>query len=205
MIGWIVLFSVLALFALLLLSSLKITLLVGDKAVFEVSFLCFKFVSYDSDRKASKRKKAKNNPKNKDKKSMVDSLKEYASSKHKTELFLEIIDYLKIVLTKFKKLLSHTRFKKAVLDLTVATEDAADTALLYGKVCSAVYPIISLLDTAMKFDPKHISVKTDFASTKMKFYLSGVIKVRLIHILGFVISTALSIIILKLGDINNGK
>ena len=57
----------------------------------------------------------------------------------------------------------------------------------------------------MKFDPKHISVKTDFASTQMKFYMSGVIKVRVIYLVGFVISTAVSIIILKLGDINNGK
>lgn len=204
MIGWIIFFSILAIFAMLLLSSLKITLEIGENAVFKVRFLFLKIVNYDSKNKSSKSKKEKKKP-NKKKKTLVDSLKEYASSKNKRELFFEIIEYLKIVLSKFKKLLSKTRFRKAVLDLTVATEDAADTAILYGKVCSAVYPIISILDTAMKFDPKRISVKTDFASNKMKLYLSGIIKIRLIHILGFLISTALSIIILKLGDINNGK
>ena len=204
MIGWIIFFSILAIFAMLLLSSLKITLEIGENAVFKVRFLFFKIVNYDSENKSSKSKKEKKKP-NKKKKTLVDSLKEYASSKNKRELFFEIIEYLKIVLSKFKKLLSKTRFKKAVLDLTVATEDAADTAILYGKVCSAVYPIISILDTAMKFDPKRISVKTDFASNKMKLYLSGIIKIRFIHILGFLTSTALSIIILKLGDINNGK
>ena len=204
MIGWIIFFSILAKCAMLLLSSLKITLEIGENAVFKVRFLFFKIVNYDSENKSSKSKKEKKKP-NKKEKTLVDSLKEYASSKNKRELFFEIIEYLKIVLSKFKKLLSKTRFKKAVLDLTVATEDAADTAILYGKVCSAVYPIISILDTAMKFDPKRISVKTDFASNKMKLYLSGIIKIRFIHILGFLTSTALSIIILKLGDINNGK
>ena len=204
MIGWIIFFSILAIFAMLLLSSLKITLEIGENAVFKVRFLFFKIVNYDSEKKGSKSKKEKKKP-NKKEKTLVDSLKEYASSKNKRELFFEIIEYLKIVISKFKKLLSKTRFRKAVLDLTVATEDAADTAILYGKVCSAVYPIISILDTAMKFDPKRISVKTDFASNKMKLYLSGIIKIRLIHILGFLISTAFSIIILKLGDINNGK
>lgn len=204
MIGWIIFFSILAIFTMLLLSSLKITLEIGENAVFKVRFLFLKIVNYDSENKASKSKKAKKK-RSKKEKTLVDSLKEYASSKNKRELFFEIIEYLKIVLSKFKKLLSKTRFRKAVLDLTVATEDAADTAILYGKVCSAVYPIISILDTAMKFDLKRISVKTDFASNKMKLYLSGIIKIRLIHILSFLISTALSIIILKLGDINNGK
>ena len=204
MIGWIVFFSILAVFALLLLSSLKITLDIGEKAVFKIEFLFLKLFDIDS-KKTSGSIKEKKKLKKKDKKSIVDTLKDYASSKHKAELFFEIIEYLKIALIKFKKLLSHTRFNKAVLDLTVATEDAADTALLYGKVCSAVYPIVSVLDTAMKFDPKHISVKTDFASTQIKFYMSGVIKVRVIYLVGFVISTAVSIIILKLGDINNGK
>ena len=203
MIGWIILFSVLLILIIVLSSSVKITLYVSDKAVFKVDYLFFNFLKYDStvkEEKAKKRKKTK-----KKDKSFTGVLKEYAASKKKTELFFEIIEYIKIVLKKLKKLLKHTRFTNAVLDIIVATSDAADTAILYGKVCSAVYPLIEILDSALKFYPNSISVKTDFSSEKMKFLLSGVFKIRVIHILGFVLSTAFSIIKTKIGDINYVK
>ena len=206
MIAWIIVLSILGIIAVVLLSSLKIVLSIDDKIIFKVSFLFITFVNYDSSKKKKKIKKVvKKKHKKKNKKSLVDTLKNYAASKSKKELIGEIFGYLKIVLSRFKALLKHTRFKKAVLDLTVATDDAANTALLYGKLCSLVYPVISLLDAAMKFDPKSISVKTDFASSEIKFSMSGILKVKLIYILGFIISIAFTIIKSKIGDINNGK
>ncbi len=207
MTGWIILFSVLGLILLLLFSSLKISLYIGEKTVFKISYLFIRIFSFNSDNKNAKQKKKRKKKKEKqnDKKTLTETLKDYAASKHKGELIVEIFDYLKIVLSRFKNLLRHIRFKRAVLRLTVATDDASNTALLYGKICSAVYPIVSVLDAAMKFDPKEISVRTDFTSAQMEFLLSGTVKVRLVHILGFVLSTAFEIIKLKLGDITNGK
>ncbi len=204
MIGWIVFFSIIGFFTILLLSSLKIALRIDEKIYLRVSFLFFTLYKHGGGTKQVRSRRVKKATKD-NKNSFIDILKKYASSKNKLELVSEIFEYLKILLSKLKNLLSHTRFNNVIIDLTVATDNASDTALLYGKMCSVVYPVISLLDCSLKFKPKNISVRTDFTSDEISFAMSGTLKVRLIHILGFVLSTAFSIIKLKIGDINNGK
>jgi hypothetical protein len=201
--GWIIFFSVIGLFIILLLLSLKITLSIDKKVYFKVSFFLFTLYKFDGKNKKSssygvKKSKSEN-------KSVIDILKKYVSDKNKLELIKEIFFYLKLVLEKFKELLKHTRFSDVVLDLTVATDNASDTALLYGKLSSIIYPVLSLVDNSMKFTPKKLSVRTDFTATEMTFNLSGTLKVRLIYILGFLLSTFWSITKFKIGEKYNGK
>ena len=101
------------------------------------------------------------------------------------------------------KLLGHIRFKNVKMELVVATDDAAETAISYGRACAAVGAIVNYLDKAIHFSPKQISVVSDFTGTEYRFYLNGVIKLRVFFLLKFAVSTLFSLIKLKIGDIKN--
>ena len=60
------------------------------------------------------------------------------------------------------------RARKAVtvdrlsLELLVAADDAADTAVRYGQVCSAVYPAVAALEQAVRVRKRHLRVEPNF-------------------------------------------
>ena len=56
-------------------------------------------------------------------------------------------------------------------------------AIYYGAVCSAVYPILSLLDSLSNTALKQIDIRADFESTKPDFAFSARVKLRLFFLL----------------------
>ncbi len=205
MIGWIIFLVIVLILALLLISSVKISFHISDKVLFSVSYLGFSFFKFDSSLPKATEKKSSVTKKKEDKnESFTSFLKKYAASKKKSDLVKELFEIIKIILLRFKKLIGKIRFKNFSLDLTVASEDAAKTAILYGEICSVVYPVLSMLSSCLHFFLKSISVRTDFTSDEIKIKLSSVIKIRICSLLSFALSTAFSIIKLKLGDLKNG-
>lgn len=90
--------------------------------------------------------------------------------------------FSEILILLFKKLwwvVKHFKFRKFKLDLSVATNDAADTAIQYGKICGAVYPVISFLETNVDFKAKVINVSADFDKTKPEFKISTSVTTRI--------------------------
>ncbi len=208
MIGWIIALSIFLIIATLLASSVKIVLDISQRAFFEIGFLGIKIFSYDSSKpeikkEESKAVKIKKTDKSKEKGKLTKLFREYAKNKHKKELVEELFDLFKTILEKFRGLLPHIRFKKIMLDLTVATPDAAQTAILYGRLCTVVYSLVALLEYAVNFSPEKITVKTDFTSESLRLILNGVIKIRILFILGFALSLAFSVLKKKIGDIKN--
>ena len=98
----------------------------------------------------------------------------------------EVFFFFKGCLPPFKLFLKFVKFQRVKVDITVASEDAAKTAIDYGIVCSAVYPVLSFLDGIANVDYKKIDVRTDFESKKSSFNFSLTIKTRVIFILIFV-------------------
>lgn len=62
-------------------------------------------------------------------------------------------------------------FTKFDLQIVVGDTDAADAAIRYGNVCGAVYPLLTLLDSAIKFRDRNIDIRCDFnqESTTARF------------------------------------
>jgi hypothetical protein len=106
---------------------------------------------------------------------------------------------LKSILSKFAKLLKHTQVKKFNFNITVAGNDAADTAIKYGNVCSIVYPLSTLLSKCVNFKPENISVYSNFNDNNTNFNLSFLISVRVIYLVSFAVSSAFDIIKLRIG------
>ena len=95
----------------------------------------------------------------------------------------EIFSFLKDCLPTFKKFLRFVKFDKVRVDITVASEDAAKTAIDYGIVCSATYPVLAFVDSIANVRYKKIDVKTDFESKKSSLSFSLSIKTQVIYIL----------------------
>lgn len=100
-----------------------------------------------------------------------------------TEAVKKILQLLRNMLSHIKPYLRYIKIKKIVFNLTVATGDAASTAIEYGKICSAVYPVLAFLDTYKGVYFKKINVGTDFNSDKTVFNFSLQVRVPLIFLI----------------------
>lgn len=199
---------VVAVLLCILLSSVKVSLQIDDGVALNVYFSLFKVYSLKPDKKAKKtaNKIAENKAnKNGSKQKISDVLKKYAKSRSNFELIEELFNILRVILSKFKKLLSHTHFDNVKLFLSVASDDAAQTAILYGRICSVIYPCVEALENFVHFSPKNLSVKADFSSEKPSLSFSCVVRVRAFYILCFIISLLFTIIKNKIGDTKNGR
>lgn len=208
MIALYILLTVFALVVLLLSLSLKVVINISENVLFRVSVLGISLYSFDSLKPEQLKKKESHSkkdtyPKEK-KKSLVSVLKEYALGKNRTETVHNLLQLVKTVCEKFNKLLSHIRFNRLKMELTVASSDAAQTAVLYGSFCSVIYTIVGLLENSTNFNPKDIKVNTDFTSDKISFLLDSSFKIRIFFIFSFILSIAIKIIKNRIGDNKNG-
>ncbi len=202
MIGIIIAIIFAGIIVLLLTSSLSVTLNITDKVYFKVSLLgiCIFDINSSNKKEASVKKKDDS-----EKKGLTTLLKEYTGNKNNKELIFDILSLFKELCLKFSQILKHVRVKKLEVDLKIASDDAAKTAILYGNACSLVYSVVALLKSASDFDHKKITVSADFSSETMSLSMLSNIKLRIIYILGFAISVARSIIKIKVGEIKNGR
>lgn len=95
----------------------------------------------------------------------------------------ELFAFIKAVLKRLKGVLRHLYFKKLRVDIKVASGDAADTAIQYGAVCAAVYPVLSFIDTSSNVQMKQIDVSADFKSESSEMAFSVIVKMRIIFLI----------------------
>ena len=89
-----------------------------------------------------------------------------------------MIELLKDITALILKLVDTIRqhiVMKTRLDLVVVGEDAADTALKFGYACSAIYPLLSLIDrhTKLKKHEEYIDAGFKAEKTQVRFLLKA--------------------------------
>ena len=89
------------------------------------------------------------------------------------------------ILTPLKAFLKRIKIKNLKLKLVVAGEDAAATAIEYGTVCSAVYPIMALLESCVGIKAENIYIRSNFESSNCEFSFSFSLKMQVILLLVF--------------------
>lgn len=82
-------------------------------------------------------------------------------------------------------LVSKGVFRKFDLSITVGDSDAADAALRYGTICAAVYPLLTLLDSSMKFRSRNVDIRCDDTQETTTAQFDGRLTYRPYSILGF--------------------
>lgn len=68
---------------------------------------------------------------------------------------------LKRIFGRIFRLIRKGVFRKFDLRISVGSEDPADAALLYGRVCAALFPVMHLLENNMKFKNRRTDVRCD--------------------------------------------
>jgi len=88
----------------------------------------------------------------------------------------------------------HAKIKTEKIVLTVATDDAAKTALLYAAVNNAVLLIVAFLDSCKKIEKLHkseISVNADFLAEKCSADVEISFSLRVWHLIKILFASAL--------------
>ena len=78
----------------------------------------------------------------------------------------------------FGSIFRHFVFKELKLYLTVGGSDAAETALLYGKICSAVFPAMGLITSTCKVKEYDCAVRPNFIAAEKTAVFRAVISYR---------------------------
>lgn len=100
------------------------------------------------------------------------------------ELLKELVDILKKML---KKITDHLVIATMDLEIALATEDAAQTALSFGNTCAAVFPLIALIEQSVKKCNHRENIYPVFTDTETKVYF--VLKARILPF--FLLSAAM--------------
>ena len=76
-----------------------------------------------------------------------------------------------------KFLTRHLHFRHMKLCLTVASDDPANTATLYGKICAAAYNLLAQLQCWVDIETDEFRILADFYHEKLTFRASGELRV----------------------------
>lgn len=92
---------------------------------------------------------------------------------------------VKKLFSRIFRLVNKGIFRKFDLTVTVGDNDAADAAMHYGALCAAIYPLLTLLDSTMKFRSRNVDIRCDYSQEHITAAFDGQLYYRPYHILGF--------------------
>lgn len=137
-----------------------------------------------------------------------------ASGKTKKKSVSEILEIIRdvtdIVKAVTKTFFGHLKVKVTRLHITVATGDAATTAIAYGAVCDALLHLFAILESVDGVSlpgRKNVSVNADYLSDSSAFDIKVSFSLRVWHVLhvGAVALIKLVGYLLKKQEKDNGK
>lgn len=196
----IVLASIIAVLAVLLLFPVTVTAQLGEKPTATVKYLFLK-INFPKKKKSEKAK-------NKTAKKAAAAEKRPTPKKEKgghmtAEQLADYAGILKELLKSLGKLLKLIKLDKLCVNIAVGAENAALCAVEYGAVCAVVYPFCAAVEGALRVNDMKIDINADYD----KSFLDGrlYVKASLTPLLGIVAAFGLVVAVLKLMNDKNTK
>lgn len=106
---------------------------------------------------------------------------------------------IKIAVSRIIWIIGKIKFRQLFLNISIASDDAANTAISYGAVCAAVYPTINLLDQNTDLSVKKVNIYTDFDKLSPEIEAAISVKTRLMYAVIALISILFAYLKLKKG------
>lgn len=175
-----VLFSVILFLILILFLPITVSISFDQKFYFKIKFLGLNLLKVKPKKKIEKNDTVADKTVEKDAKSVSQKLKDKNGF---VGAIREIFAFFTDCLKHLKWLLGFVKFRKVKVDLTVATDNAAQTAIEYGMVCGIVYPVLSFFDSIANVKLRQINVSSDFDSKQSVFTFSLKIKLQVLFLL----------------------
>ncbi len=174
-----------ALVAIVLLLPISVSLNYNEKLCYKIKIAFIKIpIGKEKEDVPEKETEKKTDNTEKTNKNFFTKLKE---KKGFSGALREIIDLIKDSITPLKQFLRFLKFRDVKLSVAVVGEDAAKTAVDYGLVCSAVYPILSFVEGFSRIKYKNVDISADFEGKKSNIDFSLKIKTNIIFILIFAV------------------
>ena len=199
--------GVLLFILILLIVPVSIDIDYRDKLFVKVRYAGIKF--FDSDKQKDKKKpedkktaKAEHKVSGKKKEGYIARL---FREKGKIEGIKFCFALAKAVISRAVFVIKRIRFRELLIDISVASDDAANTAISYGAVCAAVYPTVNLLDQKTSLTVKKVNVYTDFDKLSPEIEAAVLLKTRLIYALIASVSLFFAYLRLKKESDKNGR
>ncbi len=169
-----ILLGILALIFLLLLMPLHLNLDYDEELSVRLRYLFLVFRLYPQKEKKSKKigrpeaRKAekKLGKKKKDEHSSLPSFGEMLKEDGPGAVISYLSELTKIAATAARKLLHVLVADRLELRMQIVGEDAADTAILFGKICAGVYPALSVLQGIIRTKRRQVEIAPDFSGEK---------------------------------------
>ncbi len=167
----------------------------------KVLFLSFTLVPYK--KKEKKKSKKKILKKKKDAKSKDDKegkkpsyLKKLSDKKGVTGLISMISDLAKLATSTLKGIFKNIVIEKFDVSISIVGEDAADTALKYGKLCGVFYSAFSVIcDNVKKCDSYNVSLNPDFDDeAQAKAHADVCFYIRTFYVLKYALAALLKLL-----------
>lgn len=183
MIALYIIFTVILLLALVMLLKLEFSLGYVDNPVLvlKVLFLRFTLVPVKSKKKSkkpSKKPKEKTSVEKKKKSKKPSAFKKMMDKKGLSGIVEMFCEFAKLATSTLKGIFENINITKFDVDITVASDNAADTALEYGKVCGVFYSAVSVVCSVTKCREYNLNLTPDFddeakgkISCDIKFYI----------------------------------
>lgn len=158
----IIILSLLTLIAILLVSNVHLYAEFKQELALYIRILFIKIrllpQKQDKNKAEDDNKKDKDTDTKKVKKSIFDRIKEKGLSD-----FLSLLeDVLNLVKDTLFPLLCKIKVKNISVDVSVSCDDAAQTAIMYGRYCTVAYPLMSIITEYTNCAKHYISIKPNF-------------------------------------------
>ena len=178
---WLVILAV----AALLPAKIKVRIgYIEEEFILSFKLLFFVF-TVSPENKKKKKKKAKKKEKEK---------KERPAKKEKDNFFRShtsdfgVFDYIELIGIVIEKFVAKIYFDKLEAEIRVAGDDAAQTALNFGRLNAAIYPIAGLINGHKRIKKLHIGITPDFTTTKSVYNAEAIAYIRIFDVLAAVIA-----------------
>ncbi len=207
MTGWYIFFGIIAFLLFLLLCPLRFYLEYDDEVRFKVGYLFLRFTimppkpkkKKKSRKKASKKDSGQNaeeEKKQKDKKQKKPNPIVDFTKKHGIDGLIELLEKLvSIVIDVLKKTARHLVINRLYVKAVIVGNDSADTALKYGYTCSAVYPLLSVLDSNCRMRAHSEDICAGFLAEKTAVYLNLKARIRPLFLIGIAVPALIRLIV----------
>lgn len=195
----IVVLSALAFLLLLLLFRVRLVFTCREEVRVTAWVLCFPIVLYPRRKKPKPPKEKEEKKEKKRRKSKKKRKEDSRKPKKSLPEKIRLVRALLAALLRRTRRYLHLRAVRA--HISVATGDAASTAVLYGAVSAALSGLLALLDRVfnLKAPPGDVAVFPDFTGEKTKADLKIVLSLRVFGALAILFSVAIAYVKVKLG------
>lgn len=178
----IVFFCIVLFFIVLLSFSLTIYVSIQEEVSIAIGAFGYRRkLNLDEEEKPKKKKAKKKVAKEVKKKTQKPTKKAHKFSFQETVEF--VLTLMKSIFKPTAKLLKHLRITKLSLNMTVCGEEAAQTAILFGQVNTAIYNLLAHLDNLITLQIKEVNIVPDFVSDEAKYDITFKVKLRFWHII----------------------